>query len=90
MLDTSVPERPFTERPIALHYGVPGVQSCPMPLKTCLERSCVLIILHFLILMNAIERLRTLGTRCEATGRLVKERMDGGRTFFLREREKYR
>ncbi len=58
MLDTSVPERPFTERPISSHYGVPGVQSCPMPLKTCLERSCVLIILHFLILMNALERLR--------------------------------
>jgi hypothetical protein len=54
MLDTSVPARPFTERPIASHYGVPGVQSLPMPLKTCLERYCVLIILHFLILMNVI------------------------------------
>jgi hypothetical protein len=43
MLDTSVPERPFTERPIASHYSVPGVQSCPLSFKTCLERSCVLI-----------------------------------------------
>jgi hypothetical protein len=43
MLDTSVPERPFTERPIASHYSVLWVQSCPMPLKTNLERSCVLI-----------------------------------------------
>ena len=47
-------KRPFTERPISSHYSVPGVQSCPMPLKTCLERSCVLIILNFFILMNAI------------------------------------
>jgi hypothetical protein len=30
MLDTGVPERLFAERPIASHYGVPGVQSCPM------------------------------------------------------------
>jgi hypothetical protein len=85
MLDTSVPERPFTKGPIASHYGVLGVQRCPMPLKTCLERSNVLIILNFLILMNAIERLRTLGTPWtiyEATGRLVKELMDGGRPFF--------
>jgi hypothetical protein len=82
MLGTSVPERPFTERPISSHYSVPGVQSCPMPLKTCLERSCVLITYIFLILMIALERLRTLGTRCEATGRLVKERMEGGRPFF--------
>ncbi len=40
--------------------------------------------------MNALERLRTLGTpqtRCEATGRLIKERLDGGRPFFLRERK---
>jgi hypothetical protein len=27
--------------------------------------------------MNAIESLRTLGTRCEAIGRLVKERVEG-------------
>jgi hypothetical protein len=36
-------KRPFTERPISSHYGVPCVQSCHMPLKTCLERSNVLI-----------------------------------------------
>jgi hypothetical protein len=59
-----------------------------MPLKTCLERSWVLITLNFLILMNAIERLRTLGTRCEAIGRLVKERMDGGRPLFFKEKGK--
>ncbi len=59
-----------------------------MPLKTCLERSGVLIILHFLILINAIGRLRTLGTRCEAIGRLVKERMDGGGRPFFKEKGK--
>jgi hypothetical protein len=51
MLDTSVLERPLTERPIASHLcSVPGVQDC----------SNVLINLHFLILMNALERLKTL------------------------------
>jgi hypothetical protein len=35
--------------------------------------------------MNALERLRTLGTPWtlyEVTGRLVKERLDGGRPLF--------
>ncbi len=49
-------KRPFTERPIASHYGVSGVQSCPMPLKACLERSCVLITSKF---FKFNERLRT-------------------------------
>jgi len=40
--------------------------------------------------MNAIERLRTLGTPWtlyEVTGRLVKERVEGGRPFFKEKRK---